>query len=278
MHIYVFRHHGLNQTLVAYLWISSEKKQSKAIESQDAVYSIEKSQEFGHTAEKVQILPNFNGKNYSCSVSANVQWGINAKNRLWKRRFVVGAIYWSLDSNGQTHAFVPKRTLKKNTVSTCFITSFFIISCYEIGWQWWQPAMSPHAKKRANRVPLCKFRRVIQPDGCWSRPRMRSSSFTISKMFTFVNFSKSSTTCRTFVKLLQQWTWENQRDDCTSRHQRKNQNNIKLPQKIDDMSISIMTFASNRACIVCASAKHFSKKQCFLHSPWQGLVKLPGKS
>lgn len=82
------------------------------------MYSIEKSQEFGHTAEKVQNLPNFNGKNYSCSASANVQWGINAKNHLWKRRFVVGAIYWSLDSNGQTHAFVPKRTLKKKH---CFI-------------------------------------------------------------------------------------------------------------------------------------------------------------
>ena len=113
--------------------------------------------------------------------------------------FVVGAIYWSLDSNGQTHAFVSKRTLKKNAISSIFILS------YEIGWEWWQPTMSPHAKKRANRVPLCKFRRVIQPDGCWSRPRMRSSSFTISKTFTFVNFSKSSTTCRTVLKLLQQW-------------------------------------------------------------------------
>ena len=28
------------------------------MESQDAVYSIQKSQEFGHTAEKAQILPN----------------------------------------------------------------------------------------------------------------------------------------------------------------------------------------------------------------------------
>ena len=45
-------------------------------------------------------------------------------------------------------------------------------------------------------------------------------------------------------------------------------NNIELPQKIDDMSISIMTFASNRACTVCASAKHYSNKICLLHSPW----------
>ena len=175
-----------------------ERKQSKAIESRDVVYSIQKSQEFGHTAEKAQFLPTFNGKYYSCSVSANVYTGEGSMQTMalicgWSY-LLITRFKWSntclcLQTNIET----------KNAISSIFILS------YEIGWEWWQPTMSPQAKKRANRVPLCKFRRVIQPDGCWSRPRMRSSSFTISKTFTFVNFSKSSTTWRTVLKLLQQW-------------------------------------------------------------------------